>query len=299
MHSLPSIRTWSSRAAMLLASLIVAWPVAVARGEFKVGLVLDRGGKDDKSFNSSAYEGATRAKNKLGISLKYVESPDDNAFEPMLRAFALREFDLIIGIGFAQKEAIQKVAAQFPQRHFAIVDAQVQAPNVRSLMFQEHEGAYVVGAIAALTSKTGRIGFVGGIELPPIKAAYDGWVRGAQAVNPKVEARQIYLNSFDDAAAGREAALALIRVGADMLHHNADAAALGLFQAVKETPGVYAFGANSDQTQLAPDRVLGSAIIAGAGLFVIWREHQLALALKTAAVVLPAAPGAATTPRMP
>ena len=94
--------------------------------------------------------------------MKYVEAPDDNAFEPMLRAFALRDFDLIIGIGFAQKEAIQKVAAQFPKRHFAIVDAQVEAPNVRSLMFQEHEGAYVIGAIAALTSKTGKIGFVGG-----------------------------------------------------------------------------------------------------------------------------------------
>src|SRR5438552_18152871 len=89
--------------------------------EFKVGLVLDRGGKDDKSFNSSAYAGATEAKSKLGIYLKYVEATDDNAFEPLLRAFAQRDFDLMIGIGFAQKEAIKKVASQFPQKHFAIV----------------------------------------------------------------------------------------------------------------------------------------------------------------------------------
>jgi basic membrane lipoprotein Med (substrate-binding protein (PBP1-ABC) superfamily) len=102
---------------------------------------------------------------------------------------------------------------------------------------------------------------VGGIELPPNKAAYEGWVNGAKAVNPKVRSREIYLNSFDDAAAGREAALALIRVGADMFHHNADAAALGLFQAVKESPGVYVFGSNADQSSLAPDRVVGSAII--------------------------------------
>src|SRR6185295_11686350 len=117
----------------------------------KVGLVLDRGGKDDKSFNSSAYAGATEAKNKLGIFLKFVEAADDNAFEPMLRAFAQRDFDLIIGIGFAQKEAVKKAAAQFPKKSFAIVDAEVDAPNVRSLLFEEHEGAFLIGAIAALT----------------------------------------------------------------------------------------------------------------------------------------------------
>ena len=157
-----------------------------ASAEFKVGLVLDRGGKDDKSFNSSAYEGATPAKSKLGIFLKYVEAPDDNAFEPMLRAFALRDFDLIIGIGFAQKEAIQKVAAQFPKRHFAIVDAQVDAPNVRSLMFQEHEGAYVIGAIAAMTSKTGKIGFVGGMDIPLIRRFEMGYEAGAKKINPQI-----------------------------------------------------------------------------------------------------------------
>ena len=95
----------------------------------------------------------------------------------------------------------------------------------------------------------------------PIKAAYQGWLNGAKAVNPKAQSREIYLNSFDDAAAGREAALALMRVGADMFHHNADAAALGLFQAAKERAGVYVFGSNADQSSLAPDRVLGSAVI--------------------------------------
>src|SRR5947207_631256 len=105
---------------LLLAGLVLS----TAAADFKVGLVLDRGGKDDKSFNSSAYEGAMQAKKKLGIFLKYVEATDDNAFEPLLRAFAQRDFDLIIGIGFAQKEAIKKVASQFPQKHFAIVDAQ-------------------------------------------------------------------------------------------------------------------------------------------------------------------------------
>jgi len=112
----PSPRSFRLAVLLVVAGLAISLPPALA--EFKVGLVLDRGGKDDKSFNSSAYEGANRAKTKLGIFLKYVEASDDNAFEPMLRAFALRDFDLIIGIGFAQKEAIQKVAAQFPKRHF-------------------------------------------------------------------------------------------------------------------------------------------------------------------------------------
>lgn len=150
-----------------LAFFTLAAPIA--RAEFKVGLVLDRGGKDDKSFNSSAYVGAMQAKTNLGVLVKYVEATDDNAFEPLMRGFAQRDFDLIIGIGFAQKEATAKAAAQFPKTHFAIVDAQVEAPNVRSLMFEEHEGAFLVGAIAALTSKTGKIGFVGGMDIPLIR----------------------------------------------------------------------------------------------------------------------------------
>src|SRR5436190_1685276 len=105
-------------------------PISATAADLRVGLVLDRGGKDDKSFNSSAYMGAIEAKAKLGAFVKYVEAADDNAFEPMLRSFAQKEFDLIIGIGFAQKEAIGKIAQQFPKRHFAIVDAQVDAPNV-------------------------------------------------------------------------------------------------------------------------------------------------------------------------
>jgi len=132
---------------------------------------------------------------------------------------------------------------------------------VAPLIFRLEEASYLAGMVAGGMTRSNVLGFVGGIELPPIEAAYQGWVSGATAVNPRVRSRKIYLNSFDDAAAGREAALALIRVGADMFHHNADAAALGVFQAAKESPGVYVFGANADQSKLAPSRVLGSAVI--------------------------------------
>ena len=153
-----TIRIWLAIAAMLSS-------VYISSAQLKVGLVLDRGGKDDKSFNSSAYAGCMKAKSELGVTVKYVEATDDNAFEPLLRGLANRDYDLIIGIGFAQKEAIGKVAAQFPKRNFAIVDAQVDAPNVQSLLFEEQEGAYLVGAIAAMSTKTGKIGFVGGMDV--------------------------------------------------------------------------------------------------------------------------------------
>jgi basic membrane lipoprotein Med (substrate-binding protein (PBP1-ABC) superfamily) len=110
-------------------------------------------------------------------------------------------------------------------------------------------------------TRSNRIGFIGGMELPPIVRGYQGWLQGARAINPAVDSRIAYLNTFDDVAAGREAALAMIRLGVDVLHHNADQAALGLFQAVKENPGVYAIGANADQTALAPASVIGSVIL--------------------------------------
>src|SRR6267142_2405514 len=183
--------------AALLAAILI--PAQLISAEFKVGLVLDRGGKDDKSFNSSAYQGAIRAKEKLGVFVKYVEAADDNAFEPMLRAFAQRDFDLIIGIGFAQKEAIKKVAAQFPKKHFAIVDAEVDAPNVRSLMFEEHEGAYIVGAIAAMTSKTGKVGFIGGMDVPLIRRFEMGYEAGAKKINPQISVVANYVGVTSEA----------------------------------------------------------------------------------------------------
>jgi basic membrane lipoprotein Med (substrate-binding protein (PBP1-ABC) superfamily) len=133
--------------------------------------------------------------------------------------------------------------------------------NVVPLVFRIQEATYLAGMVAGGLTKSGIIGFIGGVELPPVAAGYRGWVNGARAVRPDVQSRVAYLNNWDDAAAGREAALAQIHLGADMLHHNADAAALGVFQAVKESPSVYIFGANADQSALAPERVVGSAVI--------------------------------------
>jgi basic membrane protein A len=234
-----------------------------ALAEFKVGLVLDLGGKDDKSFNASAYQGAMEAKQKLGIHLKYVEPTDDNAFEPMLRAFAQKDYDLIIGIGFAQKEAIGKVAAQFPQKHFAIVDAQVDAPNVRSLMFQEHEGGYVVGAIAAMTSKTGKVGFVGGMDVPLIRRFELGYEAGAKEINPQIRVVANFCGvtpeAWNNPPRGKELALAQYDAGADVIFAAAGASGLGVFDAAEERKK-FAIGVDSNQDWMKPGLILTSVL---------------------------------------
>jgi len=231
--------------------------------EFKVGLVLDRGGKDDKSFNTSAYEGAMQAKNKLGVFVKYVEAADDNAFEPSLQSFARRDFDLMIGIGFAQKEAIKKVAGQFPKKHFAIVDAEVDAPNVRSLMFEEHEGAYLVGAIAALTSKTGKIGFVGGMDIPLIRRFEMGYEAGAKKVNPQAAVLANFVGitsaAWNNPPKGKELAVSQYDAGADVIFAAAGASGLGVFDAAEEKKK-FAIGVDANQDWMKPGLILTSML---------------------------------------
>ena len=249
--------------ATFVACAALALCLQPALAQFKVGLVLDRGGKDDKSFNASAYEGAMQAKNKLGVFLKYVESSDDNAFEPMLRAFAQREFDLIIGVGFSQKEAIKKVAAQFPQRHFAIVDSEVDAPNVRSLMFEEHEGAFVIGAIAAMTSKTAKIGFVGGMDIPLIRRFEMGYEAGAKHVNPQIKVMDNYVGvtseAWNNPPKGKELAVSQYEAGADIIFAAAGASGLGVFDAAEEQKK-FAIGVDSNQDWTKPGLILTSML---------------------------------------
>ena len=231
--------------------------------EFKVGLVLDRGGKDDKSFNASAYQGAMEAKKKLGIYLKYVEASDDNAFEPLMRAFAQKDFDLIIGIGFAQKEAIHKVATQFPKKHFALVDSQVEAPYVRSLMFEEHEGAYIIGAIAALTSRTGKVGFVGGMDVPLIRRFAMGYEAGAKKINPQFTVLANYCGvtgeAWNNPPKGKELALAQYDAGVDIIFAAAGASGLGVFDAAEERKK-FAIGVDSNQDWTKPGLILTSML---------------------------------------
>jgi basic membrane protein A len=247
------------RYAVVLMSLSACAQAATPKG-IRVALITP-GSIADAAWNSGAYAGLQRIHDSLGLFVSHVEARTPAEQEEALRTYAAQGYDLVFAHGFEFQGPAERVSAEYPKTVFIVTSGARAQRNVAPLIFRLEEASYLAGMVAGGLTRSNILGFVGGIELPPIKAAYEGWVNGAKAVNPKVQSREIYLNSFDDAAAGREAALALIRVGADMLHHNADAAALGLFQAVKETPGVYVFGSNADQSPLAPDRVLGSAII--------------------------------------
>lgn len=229
----------------------------------KVGLVLDKGGKDDKSFNSSAYEGAMRAKKELGIELKYVEATDNNSLEVLHRSFAQKNYDLVIGIGFAQTDVVKKVSALFPKTQFAIVDGEVKADNVRSLLFEEHEGSFLMGAAAAMKSKTGVVGFIGGMDIPLIRRFQKAYEAGAKYVNPKANIINNYIGvtgeAWNNPAKAKEMALSQIGQKADVIFHAAGASGAGLFDAANEKK-VYAIGVDSNQNWIKPGVVLTSML---------------------------------------
>lgn len=226
----------------------------------RVGLITP-GSIADAAWNSGAYAGLQRIHDSLGLAISHVEARTPAEQDEALRSFAAQGYELVFAHGFEFQDPAERVSAQYPKTVFIVTSGARARGNVAPLVFRLEEASYLAGMVAGALTKTNILGFVGGIELPPIKAAYRGWVNGARAVNPNIQSREVYLNSFDDASAGREAALALVRAGADMFHHNADAAALGVFQAAKESPGVYVFGSNANQAPLAPERVVGSAVI--------------------------------------
>jgi basic membrane lipoprotein Med (substrate-binding protein (PBP1-ABC) superfamily) len=247
---------------LLLVALVACGQKPVATGVFRVGLITP-GSIADAAWNSGAYAGLLAIRDSLHVAVSHVEARTPGEQQEALRAYAQQGYNLVFGHGFEFQGPAERIGAEYPKTIFVVTSGErvSAAGNVVPMVFGIEEGTFLAGMIAGGMTKSNKIGFIGGIELPPIKRGYEGWLGGARRVNPQVDSRVAYLNTFDDAAAGREAALAMIRVGVDMLHHNADQAALGLFQAVKESPRTYAFGANADQSALAPDRVLGSVVI--------------------------------------
>jgi basic membrane protein A len=253
----PLATKWLYAATMLT---IVACQRRESASGIRVGLITP-GSIADAAWNSGAWEGLQVIRDSLGLAVSHVEARTPSEQAEALRTYAAQGYDLVFAHGFEFQAPAERISAEYPETIFIITSGRRAVGNVAPLIFRLEEASYLAGMVAGGLTRSHILGFVGGIELPPIEAAYQGWVNGARAVDPKVQSRKIYLNSFDDAAAGREAALALVRVGADMLHHNADAAALGVFQAAKESEGVFVFGSNDDQAHLAPERVVGSAVI--------------------------------------
>jgi basic membrane protein A and related proteins len=247
----------------LLFFIAAANPSLAQNSQLKVGLVLDRGGKNDNSFNSAAYLGAAKAKKELGITLKYVEAPDILSFEALNHALAKKGYNLIIAIGFGQSEALTKVAPQFPNTHFAIIDGKVDAPNVRTLLFKEHEGSYLVGALAAMKSKTQKIGFVGGMDIPLIRRFNRGFVAGVHSISPQAQISTQYIGmtaeAWNNPAKAKEIGLSQFHQGADIIFVAAGASGTGVFDAADETKN-FAIGVDTDQNWMKPGRVLTSMV---------------------------------------
>src|SRR5436305_5814694 len=186
-----------------------------------VGIVFDSGGKDDRSFNAAAWRGVRRAAHDFPIVLRDAEPGDPTSLEPAMRAFAERGYDLVIGIGFAQTPIVEEVAKDYPKIDFAIVDGVSQLANVASLVFKEHEGSYLVGMIAAAKSKTGVLGFIGGMDIPLIHRFATGYEEGARAVDPRVKVIPNYVGvteaAWNDPGKSKELAAAQIGKRADVI----------------------------------------------------------------------------------
>src|SRR5215471_4308680 len=230
-------------------------------GKIRVGIVFDIGGKDDKSFNAAAWEGVKHAKDELGIFLRDVEPGDPTSIEPSMRAFAERGYDLIVGVGFAQAPIMDDVAHDYPNIKFAIIDGVIDLPNVASLIFKEHEGSFLVGMIAARTSKTGKIGFVGGMDIPLIHKFETGYAEGARYANPKIEVYENYVGVTDAAwnnpGKGKELAKTQIERGADVIFQAAGNSGLGVFDAAEDMHKL-AIGVDSNQNWVKPGFILTS-----------------------------------------
>lgn len=229
----------------------------------KVGIVLSIGGLGDKSFNDSAYRGLEQARKELGIEFKYVEPASPAEDEQYLRQFAEAGYDLVIGTGFLMADSVKKVAEEYPDLKFAIIDSVIDLPNVASLVFKEHEGSFLVGALAGLMTKSNVVGFVGGMDIPLIRKFQSGYIQGVKYVNPNAKILAVYTsgssNPFNDPVAGKENALSLIGQGADVVYHAAGGTGMGVIEAAKQK-GVFAIGVDSNQDGVAPGTVLTSMI---------------------------------------
>ena len=249
--------------AAVLALTLTAVAGRAAAQELAPAIVFDMGGKFDKSFNEGAYNGAERFKKETGIAYREFEVTAEAQREQALRNMARRGSQIVVGIGFSQASGMEKVAKEFPAVKFAIVDAVVDLPNVQSIVFKEHEGSFLVGMAAAMASKTGKVGFVGGMDIPLIRKFALGYEEGARYVNPKVEVFQNMTGTtpaaWNDPTRGGELARSQFDRGADVVYAAAGATGLGVLQAAKDK-GRLAIGVDSNQNHIQPGSVLTSMV---------------------------------------
>lgn len=260
--------------AVLTCFLPARAPKASGHGplaRYRVGLVFDVGGRGDKSFNDAAWEGISRAGRELGVTTEILEPSGAEDRESAMRLFAARGFDLVIGVGFIFSTDINVVAEAFPKTRFACIDyaprPDVPVPeNVAGLIFREEEGSFLVGAVAGQITKTGHVGFVGGMDMPLIHRFEAGYRAGVLAVCPTCSVHAAYAgttpDAFHDPVKGKALAIGEITSGADVLYHASGTTGHGMFEAARDM-GVKTIGVDADQYDEMPDTMVTSMIKRG------------------------------------
>ena len=225
---------------------------------FRVAL-LTPGPISDAGWNAGAYDGLKAIEKALGARVSHVQVKSPSEFEEQFRAYAAGGYELCFGHGFEFQDAAARVAAEYPKTVFVTTSGSRTAPNLAPIVFELEQATYLCGLVAGRMSRSGKAGMVGGVELPSIKSTFLAFEAGTKAANPSADVRTVFTGSFEDVAAAKAAALALADQGCDVLFHNANNAALGVFNAAAER-GINAFGTNRDQNALSPS-ILASAVI--------------------------------------
>jgi basic membrane lipoprotein Med (substrate-binding protein (PBP1-ABC) superfamily) len=228
--------------------------------EFRVAL-LTPGPISDRSWNGGAYNGLLRIRDSLGAAISHIQTKTPAEFDENFRQYGAQGYDLVFGHGFEFQEAALRVAPLYPSTVFVTTSGNTVRDNVAGMVFNMEDASYLAGVIAAHRTRSGTIAAIGGTEFPPVKSSFDAFEAGVRATNPRARVLTAYLGTWDDASAGKEQALALIDRGADVIFQNADAAGLGIFTAARERRGIYVFGTNSNQNDVAPDVILASVVI--------------------------------------
>lgn len=245
---------------LLAATLSVS---AAYAAELKPAVVYDFGGKFDKSFNEAAYNGAAKYKADHGTNYREFEIQNDAQREQALRKFAQDGNSPVVIAGFSAVSAIEKVSKEFPDTKFVIIDAVVEGPNVRSVVFKEEEGGYLVGMLAAMASKTGTVSFIGGMDVPLIRRFYCGYAIGAIEGKKGTKVLNNWTGdtpaAWNDPAKGSEIAKAQMDQGSDVIYHAAGGTGIGVLQAVADA-GKLGIGVDSNQNGLHPGHVLTSMV---------------------------------------
>lgn len=236
---------------------------AAGADDFKPFLIYDLGGKFDRSFNEAAYRGAEMFKEKTGNAYRDFEPSNEAQFEQALRRFARRGADLIVAVGISYAVPMRNVAREFPDQRFTVIDAIVDAPNVQSIVFREHEGSFLVGMLAAMKTETDTIGFIGGMDIPLIRRFALGYVEGARYINPDMVIIQQMVGTtgaaWNDPIKGAELARSQFSRGADIIFSAAGPTGLGVIQAAEDA-GKFAIGVDSNQNHIRPGFVLTSML---------------------------------------